>query len=65
MQEYSKAIVAAIMAILVLVDQIWSISLGNVLTEEVITVILTILTPILVFLIPNTSVQHAKLVHRE
>lgn len=66
MTEYSKAIVAAIMAALVVIDQIWSINLGGVFTEEVITIILAVLSPILVWLVPNTPpAQHAQMVHRD
>lgn len=65
MSEYNKAIVAAIMAILVVVDQIWGIGIGAVFTEEVITIILAALIPILVWLVPNSASSRAQLVHRE
>ena len=64
MTEFNKAIVAAIMAILVLIDQIWGISFPH-LSEEWITGILVVLTPILVWLVPNKPTEHARLVHRD
>ena len=52
MQEFNKAVVALVMAILVIIDQLWGISFGAV-TEEAVTIVLAILTPVLVWLIPN------------
>ena len=56
MGEFSKAIVALIMAILIILEQIygWEIT-GSGITEEWITNVLAILTPILVWLIPNRT----------
>jgi purine-cytosine permease-like protein len=53
--EYNKAWVALIMAILVVLDQVFGISFGDVLSEEFITMLLAVLTPILVWLIPNNT----------
>lgn len=53
MAEYSKAIVAAIAAILVVVEQIWGLKLG--VSEEFLTSLIAIIGAILVWLIPNTS----------
>lgn len=49
-----KGIVAAIMAILLIIEQIWGFRLG--LGEETVTAILAILTPIFVWLVPNAKV---------
>ena len=49
----AKAIVALIMAILTILDQIFGVKFG--ISQEVVTVILAALTPILVWLIPNTE----------
>jgi hypothetical protein len=40
------------MAALVIIDQIWGVNIGA-MSEEAVTIILAILTPILVWLIPN------------
>jgi hypothetical protein len=56
MAEFNKAIVALVMAVLVIADQLWGISLGAI-TEESVTIVLAILTPILVWLVPNWPAQ--------
>ena len=56
--DANKAIVAAVMAILVVIDQVWGIGFGAI-TEEWITVLLAILTPVFVWLIPNSK-EHPK-----
>jgi purine-cytosine permease-like protein len=53
--EHSKAIVALIMAVLVVLEALTGFSVPG-LSEEVITVVLAALTPILVWLIPNRPV---------
>jgi uncharacterized membrane protein len=60
MAEFNKAIVALVMAVLVIADQLWGISFGHV-TEESITIILAVLTPILVWLVPNWPTQRRTL----
>jgi hypothetical protein len=52
MAEFNKAIVALAMAVLVIIDQLWGIDLGAV-SEETVTIVLAVLTPILVWLVPN------------
>ena len=47
----AKAIVAAIMAILVVLDQLFAIKVG--VSEEVVTIAISVLTPLLVWLVPN------------
>lgn len=54
--EANKAIVAAIMAILVVVDQVWGISFAGI-SEEWITVLLAFLTPVFVWLTPNRKAR--------
>lgn len=55
--EVNKAVVALVMAVLVVIDQAWGISLGPI-SEEWVTVLLAILTPVLVWLIPNHPAEH-------
>lgn len=57
--EVNKAVVALVMAVLVVIDQAWGISLGPV-SEEWVTVILAILTPIIVYLVPNRPPEHPR-----
>jgi phage-related protein len=52
MGEYTKAWVALIMAILVIIEQIWGWS-SEFINEAWITGLLAILTPLFVFLFPN------------
>lgn len=54
MSEFNKAIVALVMAIFVIIDQLWGISFPGV-TEEWITIVLALLTPVLVWLVPNAQ----------
>ena len=54
MQEYNKALVAFIMSALVLLEDLFGWTFGFV-TEQGIIAILAILTPLLVWLIPNRS----------
>lgn len=49
--EYNKAWVAAIMAALTLIELSWGIHFG--ISEEWVVSTLAILTPILVWLVPN------------
>jgi hypothetical protein len=49
--EYNKAWIAAVMAIVTLVDLYFSWDHG--ITEEYLTMLLVVLSPILVWLIPN------------
>ena len=49
--EYNKAWVSLVMAVLVIIDQIWGVNLG--LNEEKVTIVLAIIWPILVWWIPN------------
>ena len=49
--SFDKAIVAVIMGILLILEQIFGWSFG--LTEEGVTVILAVLTPIFVYFFPN------------
>jgi hypothetical protein len=60
MAEFNKAIVATVMGLLVIADQLWGLSFGHV-TEESITIILAVLTPILVWLVPNWPTQRRTL----
>ena len=46
-----KALVALIMGILYIVNSIWGINIG--VSEQTITTIIGILTPIIVYLVPN------------
>lgn len=48
---FDKAIVAAIMAGLVVIEQVWG--WGSGITEEYVTVVIAALSPILVWLVPN------------
>ena len=50
--SYNKAIVSAIMAILVIIDQVFGIKIGE-LTEENITIVLAVIWGILVYFVPN------------
>lgn len=52
MGEFNKAIVALVMAALVIIEQIWGIKIGSI-SEETITIVLAVLTPILVWAVPN------------
>lgn len=52
MGESSKAIVAVIMAVLILIEQLTGFHFPGV-NEEWITVLLAVLTPILVYFVPN------------
>lgn len=52
-----KSLAAAVMAILVVIDQVWGIGFGPI-TEEWITVLLAILTPVVVWLTPNHPPEH-------
>jgi uncharacterized membrane protein len=54
--SYNKSIVSLIMAILVIVDQIFGIKIAE-LSEENITIILTVIWGILVYWIPNTDAE--------
>ena len=49
--ENAKAIVAAIMAILVVIDQVFALKVG--VSEEVVTIVISVITPLLVWLVPN------------
>ena len=49
--QNAKAIVAAIMAILVVLDQLFAIKVG--VSEEVVTIAISVITPLLVWLVPN------------
>jgi hypothetical protein len=51
MSEYNKAWVSLVMAILVIINQIWGVDLG--LNEEKIGILLAVIWPILVWLVPN------------
>lgn len=51
MGRYNKALVALVMAIVGLVQQVWGISLG--LDEGTVTVIIGAITTVLVYLVPN------------
>lgn len=53
MQAYNKAIVAAIMGVIGLANVFLGWSFG--FTEEQVTSVVAILTPILVYLIPNKT----------
>ena len=50
--SYNKAIVSAIMSILVIIDQVFGIKIGE-LTEENITIVLAVIWGILVYFVPN------------
>lgn len=52
--EFDKAIVALVMALLVIIEQAWGLTIAG-LSEEAVTIILAILSPILVWAIPNKS----------
>ena len=52
MGEFNKAIVAVVMGLLIIVEQIWGFHVAGV-SEATVTMILAVLTPILVFLVPN------------
>jgi hypothetical protein len=52
MAEFNKAIVAVVMGLLVIADQLWGLSFGHV-GQETVTIILAALTPIFVWLVPN------------
>lgn len=48
-----KALVALIGAVLVIINTIWGVDWFDHITEESITVIISVLMPLLVWLIPN------------
>lgn len=48
-----KAIVAAVMAVLYIVNAVWGVDWFEHVTEESVAVILAVLTPLLVWLVPN------------
>ena len=50
--DYRKAWVSVIMAILVILDQLFGIKIG-LLTEEYVTLVLAVLWPIIVLITPN------------
>ena len=50
--EFNKAIVALVMAILVIIEQLWGFHIAGI-SEQWLTMLLAILTPILVWLVPN------------
>jgi hypothetical protein len=50
-----KAIVAAIMSILALIEIAFGFNVGHDLTEEWLLGLIAILTPILVWLVPNRT----------
>jgi len=54
MGAYNKAWVSLIMAVLVILDQTWGIHIG-VLSEENITIILTVIWGLLVYFVPNAE----------
>lgn len=49
--QFDKAIVSVIMAIILVLQRVFKISLG--LDEDTITIIITALTPLIVYLFPN------------
>jgi hypothetical protein len=51
---YSKAIVATVMAILLIIEEWWGWK-SDLITEQGIITVLAVLTPILVFFIPNRT----------
>ena len=53
MQENNKALVALIMAILIFIEAHWGFTLG--ISEEAVIGLLALLTPILVWLVPNRT----------
>jgi len=54
MESYRKSIVSLIMAILVILDQIFGFKIGA-LSEENITIVLTVIWAILVYFVPNAE----------
>lgn len=48
-----KALVALIGAVLVIINIVWGVDWFDHITEESITVIISVLMPLLVWLIPN------------
>lgn len=50
--QHNKAFIAAVMSILTIIDQWWGVSIGFV-SEEWITMVLAVLTPIFVYFVPN------------
>ena len=59
MQEFNKAIVALVMAILVIIEQLWGISAGPI-TPEFLTILLAVATPVLVWIVPNHPAATAR-----
>ena len=51
--EYNKAWVSLIMAVLVIIEQVWGFKLG--FSEETVTIILAVIWPLLVWLVPNRA----------
>ena len=56
--SYNKAIVSLIMAILVIIDQVFGIKIG-VLSEENVTIFLTVIWGILVYFVPNKDTHES------
>jgi len=54
MGQYNKAIVSLIMAVLVVLDQIFGFKIGA-LTEENVTIFLTVIWALLVYFVPNVD----------
>lgn len=52
--QFDKALVALVMAILSLVS-LWTGWLPNSITEEHVAAIIAVLTPVLVYLVPNKA----------
>ena len=52
--DYRKAWVSVIMAILLILDQVFGIRIG-LLTEEYVTLVIAVLWPLIVLVTPNGS----------
>lgn len=48
-----KAVIALVMAVLSIINLVWGLEFFSGQTEEIVGVIVALLTPLLVYLVPN------------
>lgn len=54
-----KAIAAGIMALIYIVNSVWGVDWFDHITEEYVSVIIAVLTPLFVWLVPNRPPDEA------
>ena len=52
-----KALAALVMAVLYIVNAVWGVDWFDHITEEYVAVIIAVLTPLVVWLVPNARVR--------